>query len=85
MAINHKINDVNSRRTSGNFFPEIGKTGRNAKFLEVSHDGGTKCTLNSGPSKFHFVTHLFPPLLENIFNGKHFCFCENKALNKTIW
>ena len=67
MAINHKINDVNSRRTSGNFFPEIGKTGRKAKFLEVSHDGGTKCTLNSGPSKFHFVTHLFSPLLENIF------------------
>ena len=85
MAINHKINDVNSRRTFGNFFPEIGKTGRNAKFLEVSHDGGTKCTLNSGPSKFHFVTHLFSPLVENIFNGKHFCFCENKALNKTIW
>ena len=83
MAINHKINDVNSRRPSCNFFPQIGKTGRDAKFLEVIHDGGTKCTLNSGPSKFHFDTHLFFPLMENIFTGKHFCICENKALNKT--
>ena len=44
---------------------------------------GEQNALNSGPSKFHFDTHLFFPLMENIFNGKHFCICENKALNKT--
>ena len=48
------------------FFHKLAKLA-DAKFLEVIHDGGTKCTLNSGPSKFHFDMHLFSPLMEKHF------------------